>query len=223
MNIILGDIRLHYPFYHRPEFTIEDNPWLTDSIAAYFEEVKATAGDDAFRISTVNTDYKVCDTYAPTTIVPTCANDNLLKVSSNFRQMKRFPVLSYFHAATQVRCCIVHSTNLCQAGLARCAQPLVGQTVANKSSQRRCKEDELLLNAYLDACNQAHRGYIVDLRSQSVAEAALKHVELLLTEMEDLMLFNRVADLSKNVTMVVGSEFTSRYRVTQRSRRRLIS
>ena len=45
----------------------------------------------------------------------------------------------------------------------RCSQPLIGQ------SNRRCKEDEKLLNAVLGI---GRKGYIVDTRTLAAAKAA---------------------------------------------------
>jgi myotubularin-related protein 9 len=71
---------------------------------------------------------------------------------AKFRQHGRFPVLSYYHKATQMV-------------LLRSSQPLTGP-----SGNRRCKEDERFLNAALP--RNSRRGYVVDTRHPQGVKAA---------------------------------------------------
>jgi hypothetical protein len=46
------------------------------------------------------------------------------------------------------------------------------QNTTGKPQVRRCREDETVLNAILSTTSNANRGYIVDTRSQAVADMA---------------------------------------------------
>ncbi|XP_016125435.1 myotubularin-related protein 9-like [Sinocyclocheilus grahami] len=105
---------------------------------------------DRWRVSKVNSDYSVCPSYPSAVIVPREVDDDKLIRSARFRQGGRFPVLSYCH----------HRNGMV---IMRSSQPLTG---ANK---KRCKEDELLLQAVIDG---SELGYIIDLRSAQQAQQA---------------------------------------------------
>ena len=113
-----------------------------------FAKLILTASSE-WRISYVNIEYSVCQTYPRAVVVPASISDETLRVSALFRQGGRFPVLSYKH----------HSGNV----IVRCSQPLVG------SGNRRCKEDELLMNAING--NQ-RKGYIIDTRTNTTIQNA---------------------------------------------------
>ena len=125
----------------------------------------------------MNNEFKVCPSYDSKIIVPQSAHDDHLKVSSHFRQHKRFPVLSLYYAPNKVSLSTLNwlvpllFRNMPQVCLLRSAQPLVG---GSKSSGKRCKEDETLLNSFLAASDAAHRGIVVDTRTQPVADMALQ-------------------------------------------------
>lgn len=82
-------------------------------------------------------------------VVPRSISDEVIEAAASFRQGGRFPVLSYRHENGSV--------------LLRSGQPLVGP------SGKRCKEDEKLINAVL---GPGKRGYIIDTRTQSIAQTA---------------------------------------------------
>ncbi|KYQ91113.1 myotubularin-related protein [Tieghemostelium lacteum] len=81
-----------------------------------------------WRISDVNTNYFLCDSYPSLLIVPDSISDDHLKQVSQFRSKGRIPSLTYRHWSN--KCTIT-----------RCSQPLVG------IGRNRCEEDESLLNA----------------------------------------------------------------------------
>lgn len=83
-------------------------------------------------------------------IVPKSLPDETLKKIASFRSKGRFPVLSYLHKTTN-------------AVLLRSAQPLVGP------NNKRCKEDEKMLNSILGS---GKRGYIIDTRVPNLAQLA---------------------------------------------------
>ncbi|RXM92162.1 Myotubularin-related protein 9 [Acipenser ruthenus] len=105
---------------------------------------------DRWRLSCVNKDFSVCPTYPTAVIVPRSIEDETLKKAAKFRQGGRFPVLSYYHRNNGMV-------------IMRSSQPLVG------AHRRRCKEDELLLQAVLGGSDL---GYIVDTRSAQLAKQA---------------------------------------------------
>ena len=82
-------------------------------------------------------------------VVPKSIPDEIIKAAASFRQGGRFPILCYRHENGAV--------------LLRSGQPLVGP------SGKRCKEDEKLINAVL---GPGKRGYIIDTRSQTLAQTA---------------------------------------------------
>eukprot|EP00468_Gymnochlora_sp_CCMP2014_P000851 CAMPEP_0167739996 /NCGR_PEP_ID=MMETSP0110_2-20121227/30_1 /TAXON_ID=629695 /ORGANISM="Gymnochlora sp., Strain CCMP2014" /LENGTH=520 /DNA_ID=CAMNT_0007623837 /DNA_START=1 /DNA_END=1560 /DNA_ORIENTATION=+ len=76
-----------------------------------------------WRISTVNAQYEICESYPKLLVVPKAATDPLLRNVAKFRSKGRIPVCTWYHKQNQ---CM----------MARCAQPLVGLTgKQNKSDQ----------------------------------------------------------------------------------------
>ncbi|KAH3752878.1 hypothetical protein DPMN_187504 [Dreissena polymorpha] len=146
----IDDITLKYPFFYHPTFDILEDSWQAFQQGAEMSRYKACMED--WRISTANKDYKLCQSYPQSVVVPKGVTDDMLAKVDQFRQNGRFPVLSYFHRDSK-------------AVLMRSSQPLTG------SSGRRCKDDERLVNAVLGI---GIRGYIIDTRSQSAVKAELK-------------------------------------------------
>ncbi|XP_075896695.1 myotubularin-related protein 1a isoform X2 [Nelusetta ayraudi] len=106
--------------------------------------------NESWTISKVNSTYELCDTYPSVLVIPTNITDEDVKRVAAFRAKHRIPVLSWIHPETQ-------------ATIVRCSQPLVGP------SDRRCKEDERLLQIIMDANAQSHKLAIFDARQCSVA------------------------------------------------------
>uniref|UniRef100_A0A8C7X422 Myotubularin related protein 1a n=1 Tax=Oryzias sinensis TaxID=183150 RepID=A0A8C7X422_9TELE len=106
--------------------------------------------NESWTISRVNSSYELCDTYPSTLVIPTNITEEDLKRVASFRARHRVPVLSWIHPESQ-------------ATIVRCSQPLVGP------SDRRCKEDERLLQVVMDANAQSHKLTIFDARQSSVA------------------------------------------------------
>uniref|UniRef100_A0A8C1MMM0 Phosphatidylinositol-3,5-bisphosphate 3-phosphatase MTMR2 n=1 Tax=Cyprinus carpio TaxID=7962 RepID=A0A8C1MMM0_CYPCA len=110
--------------------------------------------NESWRISKVNDHYELCDSYPATLFVPVTITDEELRRVSSFRAKGRIPVLSWIHPESQ-------------AAVVRASQTMVGQ------NGRRCKEDEKLLQAIMDANAQSHKLFIFDARP-SVNAAANK-------------------------------------------------
>lgn len=120
----------------------------------------------------------MCDTYPSLLVVPTSIKDDELKRVAAFRAKHRIPVGPGCMFHTRTRMCTRFFSTLArpalqvlswihpesQAAIVRCGQPLVGP------SDRRCREDERLLQAILDANAQSHKLSIFDARQGSVAD-----------------------------------------------------
>lgn len=92
---------LQYPFFNRPQVTnstikqIEDG-WTAFAPVSEWSRL-LTAYADEWRISYLNKDYKVCNSYPSAVIVPRHIEDKIIISSANFRDGGRFPVLCYRH------------------------------------------------------------------------------------------------------------------------------
>lgn len=69
--------------------------------------------NDMWKISKINEQYEVCDSYPAVWAVPAQATDEDLRAVAAFRSRGRIPVLSWIHPESQ-------------ATITRCSQPLVG-------------------------------------------------------------------------------------------------
>lgn len=144
----LDNPRWFHPFFYNPSFVIMEDGWSAFTTEQDFAKIKLVSDD--WRISLVNKDFTVCSTYPEQVIVPKRIEDSVLIASASFRQLGRFPVLSYFHKKAKT-------------ALMRCSQPMVGTTM------RRCNGDEELLKSVL-MCGK--KGFIIDTRTQNVAQLA---------------------------------------------------
>ncbi|CAK9817987.1 Myotubularin-related protein 9 [Anthophora quadrimaculata] len=144
---------LQYPFFNRPHITSNTMVEVEDGWTAFIPVSEwsrlLTAFADEWRISYLNKDYKICNSYPSAVIVPCHIEDEIIISSASFRDGGRFPVLCYRHEGGSI--------------LLRSSQPMCG------TSGKRCKEDERLLNAVL---GPGRRGYIIDTRSVSQAQSA---------------------------------------------------
>ncbi|XP_063929723.1 myotubularin-related protein 4 isoform X2 [Zophobas morio] len=89
---------------------------------------------DSWRISEANKSYKLCSTYPPYLIVPSCINDETLEAVAKFRSSRRIPAVVWRHTKNG-------------AVIARCSQPEVGWL------GWRSSEDEDLIKAISQACS----------------------------------------------------------------------
>ncbi|KAM4042307.1 myotubularin-related protein 9 [Anomaloglossus baeobatrachus] len=144
----LDSITLMYPFFYRPMFEVTEDGWSSFRPEQEFELLTSETED--WRLSDVNQDFSICQSYPPVVIVPKSIDDESLRKVATFRQGGRFPVLSYYHRKNGMV-------------MMRSSQPLTS------TNGRRCKEDEKLINATL---RPGKRGYIIDTRSLNVAQQA---------------------------------------------------
>ena len=90
----IHDSASFYPFFYRPMYSILEDGYTMFRSEIEFAKLLST---DEWRISTVNRDYSVCSTYAPTLIVPKAISDEQIIESASFREGGRLPVISYRH------------------------------------------------------------------------------------------------------------------------------
>lgn len=69
--------------------------------------------NDMWKISKINEQYEICDSYPAVWAVPAQVTDEDIRVVASFRSRGRIPVLSWIHSESQ-------------ATITRCSQPLVG-------------------------------------------------------------------------------------------------
>ncbi|CAF4372801.1 unnamed protein product, partial [Rotaria socialis] len=143
------DVTFLFPFYFPRDFEVIQDGWTAFSVESEFSRLQAIS--DEWRISDVNKNFAVCETYSERLVVPKSVSDDQLKRSAEFRSHGRFPVLCYLHKSS--KSCII-----------RCAQPLIGASV------RRCKEDEALVNSML--IQRHKKGWILDTRHPNVVKLA---------------------------------------------------
>ena len=106
-----------------------------------------------WRISEVNTGFKVCSSYPELVAVPFDASEATLLESASFRGGNRFPVLSYRDKQTG-------------ASISRCGQPMLGVFML------RNEHDEALLTLTHRTAKEGEKEgqfFIMDLRSQAAA------------------------------------------------------
>uniref|UniRef100_A0A674PK87 Myotubularin related protein 7a n=1 Tax=Takifugu rubripes TaxID=31033 RepID=A0A674PK87_TAKRU len=97
-----------------------------------------------WKLSSVNQQYKVSDTYPADLFVPQSATPPVIVGSSKFRSRGRFPTLSYYSKRNHAAIC-------------RSSQPLSGFSA-------RCLEDEQMLEAILRSNPHSDFLYVVDTR-----------------------------------------------------------
>ncbi|XP_061768319.1 myotubularin-related protein 1-like isoform X5 [Nerophis ophidion] len=136
-----------FAFQYKEQFPVDG--WkVYDPVAEYRRQ---GLPNESWTISKVNSTYELCDTYPSVLVIPTNITDDDIKRVAAFRAKHRIPVLSWIHPESQ-------------ATIVRCGQPLVGP------SDRRCKEDEHLLQIIMDGNAQSHKLSIFDARHCSVAD-----------------------------------------------------
>ncbi|XP_059767627.1 myotubularin-related protein 1 isoform X1 [Balaenoptera ricei] len=164
-----------FAFNYKEKFPV--NGWkVYDPVSEYKRQ---GLPNESWKISKVNSNYELCDTYPAIIVVPTSVKDDDLSKVAAFRAKGRIPVLSWIHPESQ-------------ATITRCSQPLVGP------NDKRCKEDEKYLQTIMDANAQAHKLIIFDARQNKVAstnkakgggyesESAYPNAELVFLEIHNI-------------------------------------
>lgn len=125
--------RAVFAFQYKEIFTspfdsIYSNVWNIYNIEREFER-QGVSNTSNWRITKTNTNYQLCSSYPKLLCVPNHISDGELACASDFRTKGRIPVLTYMYKNGHTIC--------------RASQPKVGLKLMN----RRCVEDELLVNA----------------------------------------------------------------------------
>lgn len=120
------DIRLFYSFAYKRNVLEQKLP---ESGWNHYNPVKEYRRqgliNDYWRASTVNENYTFSPSYPKVFIVPATISDSVLKHAGKFRSKKRIPVIVYKHRLGGKNGNVI----------ARCAQPLVGLNLQNRSLQ----------------------------------------------------------------------------------------
>ncbi|KAA0704603.1 Myotubularin-related protein 6 [Triplophysa tibetana] len=133
-----------YAFSYNPKQNDQqrEEGWQLLDLGAEFERMGVPC--DQWKLTDVNRDYKVCETYPRDLYVPITASKPIIVGSSKFRSKGRFPVLTYFYQEKKAAVC-------------RCSQPLSGFSA-------RCLEDEHMLQAISKANYNNRCIYVMDTR-----------------------------------------------------------
>uniref|UniRef100_A0A667Z8Q7 Myotubularin related protein 7a n=1 Tax=Myripristis murdjan TaxID=586833 RepID=A0A667Z8Q7_9TELE len=133
-----------YCFSYKPNIDKEERQQQWDFLDLKAEFSRMGVPNSLWKLSSVNRDYKVSDTYPADLFVPKSATPPLIVGSSKFRSRGRFPTLSYY--------CKENHAAIC-----RSSQPLSGFSA-------RCLEDEQMLEAILRSNPRSDFMYVVDTR-----------------------------------------------------------
>lgn len=131
-----------HAYVSESQFTSLDQEWFSrlqhvNDIDEFFQrEVERMNFDikGAWRVSSINSDFKLCASYPKLLIVPACISDETLMAVSSFRSSRRIPAVVYRHLENG-------------SVIARSSQPEVGWLGWRNS------KDEQLLKALSDACS----------------------------------------------------------------------
>ncbi|MDC6271768.1 hypothetical protein PP707_05675, partial [Acetobacter pasteurianus] len=123
-----NSLKLFYAYSYVPNSIEQNLPvkgWdLYDPFEEY-DRLGLLPKDGKFwRVTNINEDYKFCPSYPRYMIVPGSISDNVLKHAGKFRSKQRIPAVVYKHKG-----------NVNGNVIARCAQPLVGLNLQNRSIQ----------------------------------------------------------------------------------------
>lgn len=137
-----------FAFEYKDKYPV--NGWQVYEPIAEYKRLGSIT--ETWKITKINENYELCDTYPAILVVPSASSEDDLRQVAQFRSKGRIPVLSWLHPESQ-------------ASLTRCAQPLVGV------GGRRSREDERYVQLIMDANAQSHKIYIMDARPSANAVA----------------------------------------------------
>ncbi|KAF4091369.1 hypothetical protein AMELA_G00036090 [Ameiurus melas] len=140
-----------YCFSFKPNFNKAERDKNWDFIDMKAEYSRMGVPNKLWHGTSINREYRVCDTYPADLFVPKSATLPVIIGSSKFRSKGRFPTLSYYCKETQAAIC-------------RSSQPLSGFSA-------RCLEDEQMLEAIMKSNPSSRFMYVVDTRPKLNAMA----------------------------------------------------
>ncbi|KZZ99279.1 protein phosphatase [Moelleriella libera RCEF 2490] len=115
----LGSVDKLYAFSHKPiGVEMGTDTWCFYDPRAEFRRqgISEKLPDKGWRITCINRDYSLCDTYPALLVVPSKISDNVLKYAREFRSKNRIPVLSYIHPVNN---CTITRSSQPRSGLTR--------------------------------------------------------------------------------------------------------
>ncbi|KAM6953572.1 myotubularin-related protein 7a [Aplochiton taeniatus] len=140
-----------YCFSYNPNIDKEERQHQWDLLDLKAEYSRMGIPNSLWKLSPVNREYKVSDTYPAELYVPKSASPPVIIGSSKFRSRGRFPTLAYY--------CKENHATIC-----RSSQPLSGFSA-------RCVEDEQMLEAIVRSNPHSDFMYVVDTRPKLNAMA----------------------------------------------------
>ncbi|KAB5571298.1 hypothetical protein PHYPO_G00223370 [Pangasianodon hypophthalmus] len=140
-----------YCFSFKPNFNKAERDKNWNFIDLKAEYSRMGVPNKLWHVTSINREYRVCDTYPADLFVPKSATLPVIIGSSKFRSRGRFPTLSYYCKETQATIC-------------RSSQPLSGFSA-------RCLEDEQMLEAIMKSNPSSRFMYVVDTRPKLNAMA----------------------------------------------------
>ncbi|AWU74573.1 hypothetical protein CAS74_004806 [Pichia kudriavzevii] len=162
-----------YAFIYRPvKAELEFNSWKDYDLRKEFERqglefgkqegsadgsAERELGRRKWRITQVNKDYQLCESYPRELVVPQSITDTFLGYATKYRSKGRFPALTFYY-----------KKNGCT--ITRCSQPLVG------IKQNRSLQDEKLIHEIFSTNGKDNaRNLLVDARplTNAMAQVAL--------------------------------------------------
>lgn len=127
-----------------------ENGWNVYNIEREFERL-GVDNNPAWRVTAINANWDVCDTYPKMLAVPAAISDEMLIRVARYRSRGRLPILSYLHPN--------------QASITRCSQPCVG------IQAKRSRADEEMFAAIMAANPSSDRFVVLDARPKVNAAA----------------------------------------------------
>lgn len=151
--------KLYAFIYEGVRAEMELDGWKVYNFEQEFERqgLDVDGGESKWRVTKLNENYELCETYPRKLIVPKSITDIMLGYGVKFRSKNRFPALTYYY-----------KKNGCT--ITRCSQPMVG------IKQSRSIQDEKLMYEIFDANGLGDKkNIIVDARpvTNAMAQVAL--------------------------------------------------
>ena len=144
-----NDIKQLYAYSYKPnmlEQNLDVKGWqLYNPIEEYQRLELVQENSQYWRVTNLNTEYKFSPSYPKVLIVPSTISDNVLKHAGKFRSKQRIPAIVY-----------KHKSGINGNVIARCAQPLVGLNIQNRSIQ----DEKLIGEIFL--CQERERKDKID-------------------------------------------------------------
>ncbi|CAF1135260.1 unnamed protein product, partial [Brachionus calyciflorus] len=84
----------YFAFSYKQQFP-DETGWQVYDCKKEYERIGVTTKTNDWRFSSINQDFKFCDTYPKLLVVPSCVKDEELKQIAEFRSKHRIPVLSW--------------------------------------------------------------------------------------------------------------------------------